>query len=222
MKRFPRFLLLGIGLILLGSLGLAQPGAPSATDGFVERLMAFDKNKDGKLSREEVTDTRLQRIFTRADTNKDNVVTKEELVALATQEAAVGGGGRGGFQFPKDKGGFPKDGFGKDKGFPGFPKDGFGKDGFGKGGFGFGRPTPGQLLSPFLQKQLNLTEEQKTQLDKLQKDVDGKLEKLLTEEQRETLKKMKTNPFGRDRGGKGGPEGKGPGGKGPGSKGDRP
>src|SRR5262249_28390217 len=64
----------------------------------VVRMMAFDKNKDGKLTKDEVTDERLHRLFDRADTNKDGVVTKEELIALAAQmEAEIGqGGGRGG------------------------------------------------------------------------------------------------------------------------------
>jgi hypothetical protein len=43
---------------------------------FVKRMMAFDKNKDGKLTRDEITDKRLLRLFDRADTNKDGVVTK--------------------------------------------------------------------------------------------------------------------------------------------------
>src|SRR5688572_25770578 len=97
MQRYPRILLLvvGLGLIALASLGLAQPGQPKAgtanVDAFVARLMAFDKNADGKLAREELTDERLLRLFDRADANKDNTVTKEELVALATQEVALGG-----------------------------------------------------------------------------------------------------------------------------------
>src|SRR5438309_493400 len=68
----------------------------SAVDSIVNRMMAFDKNKDGKLSRDEITDPRLLRLFDRADTNKDGVVTREELVALATQLAAEQGqGGKG-------------------------------------------------------------------------------------------------------------------------------
>ncbi len=62
----------------------------------VVRMMAFDKKKDGKLTRDEVTDERLQRLFDQADANKDGVVTKEELMALAAKlDAEVGPRGRG-------------------------------------------------------------------------------------------------------------------------------
>jgi hypothetical protein len=54
---------------------------------------------DGKLTKDEVTDPRLRRFFDQADTNKDGVVTKEELMALAAKidaEYAQGGfGGKG-------------------------------------------------------------------------------------------------------------------------------
>jgi outer membrane protein assembly factor BamB len=89
-------------------------------------------------------------------------------------------------------------GFGGPGGGPG----GFGGRG-GPGGFG-GPPQPGQLVPGFLQERLNLTADQKKQLDELQKDVDGKLGKLLTEEQN---KQLRAGP-----GGRGGPGGFGPGG----------
>src|SRR5262249_43574741 len=58
------------------------------------RLIQFDANKDGKLTKAEVTDERLQRLFDRADANHDGIVTTQELTALAAREPA---GGRGGF-----------------------------------------------------------------------------------------------------------------------------
>src|SRR5205085_7380727 len=61
----------------------------------VKRMMAFDKNKDGKLTGEEVTDRRLHRLFDMADANKDGVVTKEELIALAAKLDAEYGRGDG-------------------------------------------------------------------------------------------------------------------------------
>ena len=76
----------------------------------------------------------------------------------------------------------------------------------------FALPQPGQIMPAFLQERFNLTAEQKGQLDELQKDVDGKLAKLFTDEQRSQLKEM---PQG-GRGG-GGPGGRGPGGGGPGA-----
>src|SRR5437588_9244555 len=52
-------------------------------------------------------------------------------------------------------------------GFPGGP-------GGSPGGFG-GPAQPGQLVVPFVQDRLKLTDEQKKKLEELQKDVDGKL-----------------------------------------------
>jgi hypothetical protein len=57
----------------------------------VVKMMAFNKKKDGKLLREEVTDERLLRLFDLADTNKDGVVTREELMALAAKLDADAG-----------------------------------------------------------------------------------------------------------------------------------
>jgi hypothetical protein len=96
------------------------------------------------------------------------------------------------------------------------PGTGFGK-GFGeKGGKGFGgfgmgmMATPGQLISTGIQEMLKLSDDQKKQLDALQKEVDAKLDKLLTEDQKKQLKEMKDRGPGR---GFGGPPG-GPGGPG--------
>lgn len=99
-----------------------------------------------------------------------------------------GGGGRGG---PGGPGGFGGPGRG------------------GRGGFG-GPPQPGQILPTFLQERLNLTAEQKKQLEELQKTTDGKLAKILTDEQQKQLKERPEGPgrggFGRGgRGGFGGP-----------------
>ncbi len=54
-----------------------------------------------------------------------------------------------------------------------------------------GLPVPGQILAPAAQDQLKLTAEQKKQLEDLQKELDGKLEKLLTEDQRKAFKEMR-------------------------------
>lgn len=73
-------------------------------------------------------------------------------------------------------------------------------DGRGPGGPGGpgGPPMPGQILPPFLQDRLNLTAEQKKQLEALQKEVDGKLAKILTEDQKRQLKEMQQRgPGGR-------------------------
>src|ERR1700679_3232234 len=56
--------------------------AKEMADDLVEHMMAFDKNKDGKLTRDEITDSRLLRLFDQADTKKAGVETKERLTFL--------------------------------------------------------------------------------------------------------------------------------------------
>src|SRR5258706_15280920 len=83
-------MLLSGGALLSPSITLAQASGGNRTrttnstsvSNAVARLMAFDKNKDGKLTREEVTDERLRSLFERADANKDGVVTKAELTSF--------------------------------------------------------------------------------------------------------------------------------------------
>jgi Ca2+-binding EF-hand superfamily protein len=62
----------------------------------VNRLMASDKNGDGKLTTEELPE-RMQSLMARGDANKDGALTKEELTALMSREGGAGPGrGRGG------------------------------------------------------------------------------------------------------------------------------
>lgn len=177
------------------------PQTGGDVEAFVARMMAFDTNKDGKLTRDEITDERLLALFDRADANKDGVVTRDELVALFMKE----GGGFGG----QGKDGPPGGG----KGFGKKDKGGFGpKGGFG-GPPGFGGPTqPGQLFSPFVQDMLKFSEDQKKQLADIQKEVDARLDKILTEDQKKQLKEAGNRGpggFGRPPGGPGGPRGPG-------------
>jgi len=167
------------------------------------KMMAMDKNKDGKLTRDEITDQRLLRLFEEADTNHDGVVTREELLALAAKlEAEVpagsgrggAGGGPGGFERPPDGGPYGQ-GQGRGRGGPG-----------GRGGFG-PPPQPGQILPARLQDELNLSEDQKKQIADLQKEVDARLAKILTAEQLTQMKQMRGR--GRGPGGPGGPGGQG-------------
>ena len=96
----------------------------------------------------------------------------------------------------------------------------------GKGGFGggFAAPQPGQIMPAFIAEQLKLTDDQKKQVESLQKDVDEKLAKILTEDQQKQLKELKDRRpggFGGFGGAKGGGGAGGGGGKG-GSKGGDP
>src|SRR5207245_19835 len=86
-------------------------------DDLVSRMLAFDQDKDGKLTRSEVADERLLRLLDRADADKDGTVTRAELTALAEKEYIGGGpGGPGGFGGP---GGGPPGGFGGPPSRPG-------------------------------------------------------------------------------------------------------
>jgi Spy/CpxP family protein refolding chaperone len=92
-------------------------------------------------------------------------------------------------------------------GFGGGQGGGGGFGGGGGGGFGgFGRP--GQILPPNLQDTLKLTDEQKKQVEELQKETEAKLQKILTEEQNKQLKDLQSGPR------RGGLGGRGPGGPG--------
>ncbi len=199
--------LLALCLGTFATTGLSQdPKAkakadPAVVDSIVNRMMAFDKNKDGKLTREEITDPRLLRLFDRADADKDGVVTREELVALATEMAAEQGQGGGkGRRGPGGPDGPPDGPGGPPPGGPG-----------GRGGFGFrgGPPRPGQILPPFLRDQLNLTDTQMKKVDALQKEVDSKLDKILTDAQKKQLNEMRKGRGGPP-GGFGGPPPGGP------------
>jgi hypothetical protein len=98
---------------------------------------------------------------------------------------------------------------------------------FGPGGFA-AVPSPGQIISKSTLTALKPSAEQQHQLDDLQKEVDAKLDKLLSSDQKKQLKDAQDNfgkggpfggpPGGPPPGGPGGPPGGGPGGppRGPG------
>ena len=170
-----------------GKTGDKGGGKGETLDEFVGKLMALQKAKDGKLTKTDLIDPRLHELFDRADTKKDGFVTRAELEALYGREKLDGGG------FGGDKKG--KDGFGDKKG-----KDGFGK---GKDGIGFkgGPHQPGESLAPFVKDSHKLTDEQRTKLAEMQKEVDTKLDQILTAEQKTQLREMgKGFPFGDKKG----------------------
>ena len=84
-----------------------QPGlAPAAAvrrglsaDDIVERIMSFDKNKDGKVTKDELPE-RMQNLIEKGDTNKDGALDRDEIKKMATDLA-------------------------RDQGFPGFGPPGF-------------------------------------------------------------------------------------------------
>ena len=66
-------------------VGDEPPAAPPSPDDMAAALMAFDANKDGKLTRKEVPE-RMQGVFARADANHDDVLTADELKAAAAAQ----------------------------------------------------------------------------------------------------------------------------------------
>ncbi len=66
-------------------------GGGGNAQAMVDRFMQFDKNSDGKLSKDELSE-RMQNVITRADKNGDGVASREELTAMAS---AMGGDGPG-------------------------------------------------------------------------------------------------------------------------------
>jgi hypothetical protein len=70
--------------------GLDQP-APVSVDDVVARIMAFDKNKDGKVTKDELPE-RLHHLIALGDTNKDGALDRDEIKKLATTRAAAPGG----------------------------------------------------------------------------------------------------------------------------------
>ncbi|MEN9576330.1 MAG: hypothetical protein RL514_4185 [Verrucomicrobiota bacterium] len=58
---------------------------------FVTRLFQNDKNKDGKLTKDELPEA-MQSIFVSADTNKDGAIDRKEAAALAERMKQRGGG----------------------------------------------------------------------------------------------------------------------------------
>jgi hypothetical protein len=104
------------GLLLVGA-SLAQPpgqkeGAPKGTapatpvtlrdiaratpldvDDIVERIMSFDKNKDGKVTKDELPE-RMHHLLELGDTNKDGALDKDEIRKLATRLAGTTVAGR--------------------------------------------------------------------------------------------------------------------------------
>ncbi len=51
----------------------------------VERIMRLDENNDGKVSKEEIGEGPMQRIFERADADGDGFLTREELTTMFSQ-----------------------------------------------------------------------------------------------------------------------------------------
>jgi Ca2+-binding EF-hand superfamily protein len=60
----------------------------------INRLMQFDKNGDGKLSRDELPE-RMQSMMEKGDTDKDGFLSKDEIRKLAQSQPGAAPTGRG-------------------------------------------------------------------------------------------------------------------------------
>ncbi|MCH7728461.1 MAG: hypothetical protein IH991_18575 [Planctomycetes bacterium] len=99
---------IGIFATCITQSTFAQPGRPGAGR-FIERIKAQDKNRDGKITKQEASGQLLQR-FNRIDTNGDGVIDQAELKKLA--ERFRGGRPSGG----RPSGGRPSFGGGAEAG----------------------------------------------------------------------------------------------------------
>ena len=118
-------------------------GEAPNTEEVVGRWLSLDKNKDEKLSKEELGE-RMQTLLARADTDKDGFASKAELAKLAESES---GGGRGG-----SRGGGPGGGeFGGRGGGPPESRRG----GRGRPEFGRGEPNPEEFVNRALEFDAN-------------------------------------------------------------------
>ena len=83
-----------------GGRGRGGPGGfrgrGLSVDQIVDRIMSFDKNKDGKITKDELPE-RMQYLIEKGDTNKDGALDKDEVKALATKLQTEGIAGLGGF-----------------------------------------------------------------------------------------------------------------------------
>jgi hypothetical protein len=65
------------------------PSAPIAVDDVVARMMTFDKNKDGKITKDELPE-RMHGLFAHGDTNKDGALDRDEITKLVSSPAGAG------------------------------------------------------------------------------------------------------------------------------------
>lgn len=83
-------ILLFVSATILTAQGPPRRGR-SGTDKLVaasvNRMLELDADKNGELSKAEVFDPRLASLFARADSDHDDILTKDELTALFKREA---------------------------------------------------------------------------------------------------------------------------------------
>jgi len=83
-------------------------GGGLGADAMIERILSFDKNQDGKITKDELPE-RMQNLVTKGDTNQDGALDRDEIKKLAADlprdDEPIAGGRRG--PGPKGRGGPP-------------------------------------------------------------------------------------------------------------------
>jgi hypothetical protein len=164
----------------------------------VSKMLSFDRNRDGVIGKNEVSDPRLLKLFERYDANKDSSLSREELVAGAEQDspgstasdpAALQSsaatlppttsepGGRTTIARPTGigGGGAPMASApvgAKEQSVP-FPD---------------GLTRIGQIIPDDIRDNMDLSDKQKKQIEELEKDVANRLSKMLNAKQTQLLK----------------------------------
>ena len=185
---------LAAGLCLLVSL----PFVAGLDGDIVSRLLGFDRNRDGALTRNEISDTRLIPIFERYDSNKDASLTREEIITGAEADSP-------GSTTAEPAASQPPATFGNE-GKPMIARP----TGIGGGGapspvtrennpsaaFPDGLTRVGQVVPDDIKDVLELSDKQKKQIDDLEKDIASRLDRILNAKQAQLLKdriNQKTN-----------------------------
>jgi hypothetical protein len=152
---------------------LVRP-APISVDDIVERIMAFDKSKKGKVTKDDLPE-RMHHLIELGDTNKDGALDRDEVKKLATKLATAPGGGGGPRAITVDR---VDARFGPGPGAPG---------GFGVG-VGF-RSGPGAVEG--VVDDLKLSGQKKDQAVAAAKAHEENVRKLMDQARAELLQKMK-------------------------------
>jgi hypothetical protein len=169
---------------------LALPLVSGLDGGIVSRLMGFDRNGDGNLTKNEVNDTRLLPIFERYDANMDATLTREEIIAGAEADSPGSTATEASQPLP------PAILSGEGRTLPARPT--------GIGGAGTPMSVPnatsvsaqfpdgmarvGQVVPDDIKEALELSDKQKKQIEDLEKDIASRLDRILNAKQSLLLK----------------------------------
>jgi hypothetical protein len=150
--------------------------APISVDDIVEHIMSFDKDKKGKVTRDDLPE-RMRHLIELGDTNKDGALDRDEIKELAAKLATGPGGPGGPRAITVDR--------------PDF-RIGPGPGPGGPGGFALGgaiRSGPGAAEA--VVEDLKLSDKKKDQATAAAKAHEENVRKLMDQARADLLKKMK-------------------------------